>query len=181
MNTTQNEQQDIIIQNNVPCPKKSPWSIEVSYLTMLTFPLIIALAFYIFLQTSMIKLAIWSAGLFILAVPLRYLICTRCPYYGQNCSLPIGKIFPYLFKNKEGKPMLPLGLWMDGIMFFFLFIFPIKDAWEVGGILLVFIWGYTNLTFVILLTRLGCTACPFTFCPFNNAAKTFWGMFDRIF
>ena len=79
-------QEECVVQDGVRCPSRAPWAPRVSTLTSLTFIPILLLAFYVLTQASVFKLFIWLLLFAIFAYPLRYLICARCPYYGQSCS-----------------------------------------------------------------------------------------------
>lgn len=109
---TERNPDDFLIQDGCRAPSKAPWSPWVSRTTTLAFVIMFALGVYILVQGSVITLAVWLGLVFLFAVPARYLLCARCPYYGQHCSTGFGKFAPFLFKKQEGKSLVP-GLWMD--------------------------------------------------------------------
>jgi hypothetical protein len=166
------------IQNGVSCPKKSPWPSWVGKVTGIPFFLIAVFASYVLYQTNVIVLAVWIVAFVIFLIPLRYLVCARCIYYGQDCSTTMGKTVPLLFKKQEGKSIL-LGLWLDIAFFAFLFLLPIPGVFCFGGWLLFALWCGTFFLAFIVITRLGCSYCPFTFCPIGKAGKSFWGLFGK--
>ncbi|UCD85271.1 MAG: hypothetical protein JSU92_03510, partial [Deltaproteobacteria bacterium] len=157
-------------QDGVSCPRKSPWPKKVSMFSLLPLIPIIALAVFVLAQTNTIRLIIWLSALGIFAVPLRYLVCARCPYYGQYCSTLMGKTVPLMFKKQEGKSMKP-GLWIDMAFFVFLFFFPVPDLWRFGGIVLVIVWFGLLSLFFIVMSLFVCSFCPLTFCPANRGGK----------
>jgi len=167
------ESRDCVIQDGVECPKHSPWGRYTGILTGIPMTLIAVLAVYILGKTSFMALAVWLVLLFIFAVPLRYLICARCPYYGQPCSTMMGVLVPRIFKKQEGKSMVP-GLWLDVVFFLLLFFIPLPYAWRGFGWPGALIWVNAILFGFLLHTRFGCARCPFTFCPFNKTARIFW-------
>lgn len=165
---------DHVLQDGVACPKRAPWDPRVSKLSGLPFIPMIALACYILASTSIAALAVWLILLAVFFVPLRYLVCARCPYYGQDCSTSMGKSVPKMFKKQEGKSM-KLGLWLDVVMLILLFGIPMPLAWQLGGGWLTAAWLAVCFLVFAVLTRLACTACPFTFCPIGKAGRAFWG------
>ena len=101
-----------IYQDGIECPSSPPWPSWVSRISGLPFILILGLASYFLYQSNTITLLVWLAGFFVFVVPLRYLICARCPYYGKDCSSSFGRLVPLMFKKQDGKSMR-LGLWLD--------------------------------------------------------------------
>ncbi|MDY6856034.1 MAG: hypothetical protein SWO11_15265 [Thermodesulfobacteriota bacterium] len=164
---------DSIIQDGIACPRKPPWDPKVSKITALPFLLIVVLAIHVLFQAGIIKLIIWLLALAIFAYPLRYLICARCPYYGTDCSSIMGRLVPKLFKKQEGKSMV-IGLWLDIVFFIFLFAYPLPYIWRIEGLLFIVVWCIAFFLAFIVLTRLACSICPFTFCPIGKAGRAFW-------
>jgi len=170
--------QDTIMQDGIPCPRKPPWDPKVSKITGLPFLLILILGIYILSQAGILKLIIWLLAFAFFAYPLRYLVCARCPYYGMDCSSGFGKWVPKIFKKQEGKLML-LGLWLDVLFFAFLFTYPLIHIWKIKAFLFIILWCCAFFLAFIVLTRLACSVCPFTFCPIGKGGRAFWGLFDR--
>ncbi len=81
---------DHVVQDGVVCPKKAPWDPRVNKLAGLPFIPMVVLACYILASSSLVVLAIWLILLVVFFYPLRYLVCARCPYYGQDCSSSLG-------------------------------------------------------------------------------------------
>ncbi len=172
-NRTDAVEKDFTVQDGVRCPSRAPWSPRVSTLTSLTFIPIILLAFYILAQASVFKLFIWLLLFAIFAYPLRYLICARCPYYGQSCSTLYGRTVPRMFKKQEGKSMV-LGLWLDVVFFLVLFLTPLPEVWRVGGFPMLLLWVGAFALMFGTVSRIACTVCPLTFCPIGRAARAVW-------
>lgn len=166
--------EETIIQDGVPCPRTTPWTPRSGRLTRLLFIPIIVLPIYILAQTSILKLFIWLLLLGIFAYPLRYLVCARCPYYGQICCTDFGRIVTRMFRKQEGRSMR-LGLWLDVVFFAALCLVPLPEVYEWGGILMIFVWLAVFFGVFAGLTRLACSVCPFTFCPIGKAGRTLWG------
>jgi hypothetical protein len=145
----------------------------VSKITSLLFIPMIVLAVYVLAHASITRLAVWLVIFGLFAYPLRYLVCARCPYYGQPCSTNLGRIVPHLFKKQEGKSM-KAGLWLDVVCFAVLLLFPLPDVWKMGGIGLTLLWFGSFFLMAAVLTRLACSVCPFTFCPIGQAGKALW-------
>ena len=171
------EDPDTIMQDGVACPLKPPWEKKVSKITGLPFMLILILGMYILFQAGVLKLIIWLAAYGIFTYPLRYLICARCPYYGMDCSSGFGKLVPKMFNKQEGKSM-KLGLWIDILFFVFLFAYPLPSIWRIKGFLFLIAWAITFFLAFIVMTRLACCVCPFTFCPIGKGGRAFWRMFN---
>jgi len=150
----------------------------VSTITGIPFIPIAAMALFVLAQTSAVKLILWVALLVIFAYPLRYLVCARCPYYGQKCSSGFGTTVPRMFRKQEGRSMIP-GLWLDVVMFALLLLVPLPDMWRTGGPLLTLAWLAAFFLFFAVLTRAACSVCPFTFCPIGRGGKAFWGLTRR--
>jgi len=168
---------DTIMQDEIACPRKPPWDPKVSKITGIPFVLILILGIYILFQAGILKLIIWLLAYGIFAYPLRYLICARCPYYGMDCSSGFGKLVPKMFKKQEGQSMI-LGLWLDILFFVVLFAYPLVYIWKIKGFPFIIVWcGAFFLAFVVL-TRLACSVCPFTFCPIGKGGRAFWGLFS---
>lgn len=164
-----------IMQDGVVCPRKPPWDSRVSRITGLPFMVILVLGIYILVvQAGFIKLVIWLLAYAIFSYPLRYLVCARCPYYGMDCSSSYGKLVTKMFKKQEGKSML-LGLWLDVMFFAFLFIFPLI---YIKSLVFIIVWCVLFLLAFVVLTRLACAVCPFTFCPIGKGGRAFWGLFN---
>ena len=166
-------QRDSVIQDRVSCPREAPWAPRVSKVTSLLFIPIIALAIYVLAQTSLLKLALWLLIFVLFAYPLRYLVCARCPYYGQTCSTNLGRMVPLLFKKQEGKSM-KFGLWLDVVCITVLLLIPLPDVWRTGGILMLLLWCGVFFLMAAVLTRLACSVCPLTFCPIGQAGRAIW-------
>lgn len=169
---------DCVTGDGIICPKQSPWPKWVRWVTTLPILPMTALGIYILARTDTVKLIIWLTVLAVFAVPLRYLVCARCPYYGQPCSTTMGKIVPLLFNKQDGKPM-KFGLWLDVISFTLLFLLPIPEAYELGGMILAVVWAGVLLLFFLLLSHFACTVCPLTFCPIGKCGKAFWRMLGK--
>ena len=167
-------QDEFVVQDGVQCPRRAPWARTVSVLTSLTFIPIILLAFNTLVQTSLFKLLVWLVVLAVFAYPLRYLVCARCPYYGQRCSTMLGLTVPRMFEKQEGKSML-LGLWLDVVFFIALFLIPLPDVWRLGGFLLLLLWVGAFALMIGTVTRKACSVCPLTFCPIGRAGQALWG------
>ena len=166
-------QEEFVVQDGVRCPSHAPWATRVSTLTSLTFIPIILLALYILAQANVFKLLVWLLLLAIFAYPLRYLVCARCPYYGQRCSTMLGLTVPRMFRKQEGRSML-LGLWLDVAFFLALFLVPLPEVWRVGGFLLLLLWVGAFVLMIATVTRLACSVCPLTFCPIGRAGRALW-------
>ena len=169
-------QDEFVVQDGVRCPSRAPWAPRVSTLTSLTFIPIILLAFYTLAQTSVLKLLLWLLLFGIFAYPLRYLVCARCPYYGQRCSTMLGLTVPRMFRKQEGRSML-LGLWLDVAFFLALFLVPLPEVWRFGGFLLLLLWVGAFVLMIATVTHLACSVCPLTFCPIGRAGRAVWGRF----
>ena len=78
-----------------------------------------------------------------------------------------------MFKKQEGKSML-LGLWLDVVFFFVLFLFPLSDVWRLGGFLFLLLWAGAFALMIGTVTRIACTVCPLTFCPIGRAGRALW-------
>ncbi|MDD5225463.1 MAG: hypothetical protein PHE84_15885 [bacterium] len=169
-----------VIQDGVKCPRVSPWPPSGrNNLIMAVFLIpILGTAVYVLAKTSPLMLAVWLLALLLFAWPLRYLICARCPYYGQHCSTNMGKIVPLMFKKQEGKSM-KLGLWLDVVSFFFLFLLPAPAAYRVGGMTLALVWAGAFLLLFILISTLACAYCPLTFCPIGRGGRVFRKIFKK--
>jgi len=160
-------------QDGVPCPTQAPWRPRVSAVTGLPFVPIAALALFVLAHTSIPKLLLWAALLAVFAYPLRYLVCARCPYYGQRCSSTFGVAVTRMFKKQEGKSMRA-GLWLDVVMFALLLLIPLPDMWRWGGALLTLAWLAAFFLFFTVLTRMACSVCPLAFCPIGRGGRAFW-------
>jgi hypothetical protein len=163
----------IIIQDGVFCPAKSPWDPKVSQRTGLPLLPVLGLAFYILVVHNLYLLAVWFGLMVVFAWPLRYLICARCPYYGQPCSTNMGLLVARMFPRQEGKSMKP-GLWLDLGFLILLFALPLYPAWAEGGPWLTAAWVAAYAVWMGLLARLGCRTCPFTFCPVGRVNRRIW-------
>ena len=166
-------QDDCITQDGCRGPRKAPWPSSISIVTTLPFLVVFGLGFYILMNSSMLKLAVWLAVVVFSIVPGRYFLCARCPYYGQDCSTKFGRLVPYLFRKQEEKSMRP-GLWLDLTEMIVLFLIPLPDAWRTGGLILLLLWIGANLLSFGTLTRIACPACSFTFCPIGKAGRAIW-------
>ncbi len=167
------ETERLVNQDGVTCSGISPWHPRVSMITGLPVIPIVVLALYVLAHTSIPRLLLWAGLLVIFAYPLRYLVCARCPYYGQKCSSSFGTTVPRMFKKQEGKSMIT-GLWLDVVMFVLLLLIPLPDMWRWGGPLLALAWLAAFFLFFTVLTRTACSVCPFTFCPIGRGGKAFW-------
>ena len=129
------ENENYIEQDGCSVPAKPPWHPVVSRISTIPFAVQFALAVYILYRGNIPLLAVWIAVFFVLLIPLRYLVCARCPYYGQYCSTTFGKMTPFFFKKQEGGSMAP-GLYLDVVLMTALFVIPILPAWRTGGLIL---------------------------------------------
>jgi len=142
----------------------------ISRLTTIPFAIMFMLGVYILAGGSSLRLIIWFGVVVFSIVPGRYLLCARCPYYGQHCSTGFGRLVPYLFKKVEGKSMKP-GLWLDLTEMILLFVIPLPDAWQKGGAAMLGLWIGVNLLSFGALTLLACPSCSFVFCPIGKVGR----------
>ncbi len=170
-------QEECVIQDGVSCPKKSPFPARVAMITGIPILLIMAMAVVVLAATDVWRLVIWLAVALAFLIPLRALICARCPYYGQTCSTGFGKLVPLMFKKQEGKSMV-LGLWLDVVAMTFLFIYPLSDMWAYSGWTALGLWCLLYLGMVLALTKIACSLCPFTFCPIGKMGRAIWGFLE---
>ena len=167
-----NAPDDCVMQDGAACPRESPWT-RPSKIEILTWLVVVGLGIYILGKTSFHALAAWLLMIFTFVVPLRYLICARCPYYGQECHNGLAKFVTYLFKKQEGKSMV-LGLWLDIILGAPIAVIPLYYAWTGWGWIMVLAWVTAVVASLIAMTRFGCLKCPFTFCPIGKAGRALW-------
>ncbi|ABW67116.1 hypothetical protein [Desulfosudis oleivorans] len=157
------------------CPPDPPWPKYVAFITFLPWPVIVGMALYILWHTSRVMLDVWLTAFFLFFVPLRYLICAPCPYYGKNCSTIMGRLVPLMFAQRPGTP-LAIGLWLDIVSFAVLSIIPLPYAWRLGGAPLTGLWLAVFATALVSLGALGCRYCPFTYCPIGRASRGLAGL-----
>lgn len=170
---------DFIVQDGCRAPAKAPWRPRISRLTSIPYAIMFLTGVYILAGSNNLLFIIWLAIVVFSIVPGRYLLCARCPYYGQHCSTGFGRLVPYLFKKVEGKSMKP-GLWLDLTEMILLFVIPMPDAWRKGGAALLGLWIGVNLLSFGALTLLACPSCSFVFCPIGKVGRTIWKKFgDR--
>lgn len=167
--------EETVLQDGVVCSCESPWPGWVSWLTSITMLPVALCGAYILAATSPWKLAVWLGLFALFAVPLRYLVCARCPYYGKTCSTFMGRAVPLLFKKQEGQSM-KLGLWLDVVFMTLLFALPLTEAWRHGGLLLLLLWVSVFGSMFAVLSRVACSVCPFSFCPIGRAGRALWRM-----
>ncbi len=160
-------------QDGGESPPRPPGPRHTGILTGIPLVLMSLVAIYILAPASLVALIIWLGLLFVLAFPLRYLVCARCPYYGQSCSTVMGRLVPYMFKKQSGS--MKAGLWGDVIIGPALFLIPLPFAAGSSGWVMVIIWLFVVALVVGTLTRFGCTRCPLTFCPIGKAGRRIWG------
>ena len=166
-----------VFQDGVSCPKLSPWPLRSALISGVMLLAVFGVGAYVLYQVSLLRLLIWLLAAGIFALPLRYLVCARCPYYGQSCSTVAGKIVPLIFAKQEFRSM-KLGLWMDVVMGLFLFAFPFADMWAYGGWMGVSLWIVLVILVFLILSRVGCNRCPFTFCPIGKLGGFVWNFLD---
>jgi hypothetical protein len=157
------------------CRPKSPWPKYVAVITFIPWPFVVVMAVYILFNTSLVMLAVWLTAFLLFFIPLRYLICAPCPYYGQNCSTIMGRLVPFMFKQRPGKP-LAIGLWLDIVSFAVLSMIPVPYAWQLGGLGLTALWLAVFSLCLVSLGGLGCRYCPFTYCPIGKASRKVAGL-----
>lgn len=174
-----NKSGNIIIQDGVECPVVPPWSKHSSKFTGIPLLLMTVTGIVILFLTSKTALILWLFAFFLFAYPLRYLVCARCPYYSKKCYNPMAKVIPLLFKKQEGKSMV-LGLWLDVVFAVILFALPLPFAYQLCGWPLVVIWSLLFFLIFCILTKVGCSVCPFSFCPIGKAGRAFWNFFKFI-
>ena len=164
-----------LVQDGVPCPRTPPWTARSSRLTRLLFIPMIVLPIVILVQTSIPKLLLWLLLLGIFVYPLRYLVCARCPYYGETCCTDFGRLAAKMFRKQEGRSMR-LGLWLDVVFFALLCLVPLPEVYAYGGVLMLLVWFAVFFAVFAGLTRLACSVCPFSFCPIGKAGRALWGV-----
>jgi hypothetical protein len=162
-----------VLQDGVECPRQAPWKKTYSAAGIPGL-ILIALGVYILAKTSIAWLMIWGLIVFLFAYPLRYLICARCPYYGQQCWSGLGVAVTFMFKKQEGKSMM-LGLWLDVVLGLIIFAIPLVLAVRYLAPAMTMVWCGAFLLMVGVMTRAGCASCPFTFCPIGKLGKRLWG------
>ncbi len=63
------------------------------------------------------------------------------------------------------------GLWLDVLAFAYLFLLPLPGTLRTGGAGGLFLWLCAWALIFVLLTGLGCSRCPFVFCPIGRAGR----------
>ncbi len=99
-------------------------------------------------------------------VSCRYLVCTRCYYYGKKCYMLGGTCASYLFKERQHGPRMPddaiVGAWWAVVT---LFPIPFFVAWGTWGFLLIY--GIVALVWHALHYVLACRRCKNVTCLLN--------------
>ncbi len=159
------------------CPKNSPWD-KTSRFVGIPGLVLVVLGAYILLKSSFPAFFVWLAAIIIFAYPLRFLVCARCPYYGQDCFTGMGKLVTLMFKRQEGRSMRP-GLWLDVVFISIIFIIPLPFSYRNFGLIMTIVWIALFLAMFATTTRIGCSVCPFTFCPIGKTGRAFWKLLGR--
>lgn len=168
----------IFIQDGYPYPEKPPWDPGVTRITSSLVFIFFWAGLYGTFKVGFLTGIIWILAFCFKLFAVRYMVCARCPYYGCHCSCFYGKLAAFCFDKQENKSM-ELGLWIDLLVWSFIFMFPLYH-YIMGGML--FYAGIWCLLFLVMfgsLSILACSICPFEFCPQGLAGR--WvGRFLKI-
>jgi hypothetical protein len=165
-------------QDGVCCPKEPPWPAWVAYASTFLFLPVVVMALVVLAQTSVWKLLGWLLILWAFLVPLRLLVCARCPYYGQSCPTLFGKLTARIFPKKQGS--MVLGLWLDVAAILALFALPLPDMLRYGGVGALFLWILLFTGAFLAIAKTACARCPLTFCPIGKAGGLAWKLIDTL-
>ncbi|MBU0991583.1 MAG: hypothetical protein KJ737_03725 [Proteobacteria bacterium] len=160
-----NEQEELVcIQDGCKYPKNPPWSPVVTKLTSLWILIFFLAGVYGTLKVGFSVFFIWTLIFCIKLYVIRYIVCARCPYYGENCSCFYGKLAARLFEKQENKSM-KMGLWIDCFVWYFIFLYPLYYYLKLDMDVYAMFWVFLFFAMSGTLSVLACSTCPFEFCP----------------
>lgn len=136
---------------------------------LLSFGWLIA---WIVLGTVLLSVLSWITGAIYLGlfvtqyVTCRYLVCTRCHYYGRKCYMLGGDCAKVLFNKREPGPRMPddalVGVWWAIITLFPIPFLILSNAW-----MFLITYLFISLGWHTMHHFIGCRRCKNTWCPLN--------------
>lgn len=90
-------------------------------------------------------------------IAIRYLVCTRCIYYGKPCILFGGTVAKILFKKREGR-WYQWELRMVMLLWVILYVVPAIGLWIIDR-LFFFLFIFSIILFNLCRIELGCRKC----------------------
>jgi hypothetical protein len=154
----------IHIQDGCRYPEKTPWSPMVTRITSSMVLIFFLAGVYGTFKAGFFVFLVWVAAFAFKLWGVRYIVCARCPYYGEDCSCFYGRFTAHFYKKQENKSM-KMGLWIDLFVWAFIFLFPLYHYLDAGMDLFALFWCSIFAFMFGSLSVFACSTCPFEFCP----------------
>ena len=148
------------------CKPANPWPKSQSFITMGTATAAWLLGLYAIAREKPKKLPAYLAASIVIMTISRKALCARCPFYGKNCSMLIGKWAPLLYERSD-KPLTRWSFIQDGLVGNFLFTYPLPELWKRSPRLFL-AYQVALQSFLGIAVFRGCTRCPLEVCPVNR-------------
>ena len=148
---------------------ENPWPIWLSFTTMGIAVIVWAIGLSSLARENPKKLPGLLGLLAVGATVARKELCARCPYYGEYCTMLIGKWTALLYERSDK----PLNTWvylLDGAVGGLSFLYPLREVKEhsLSGLLLYLLLG---MLFLAVGVTQSCSRCPSEVCPASRTLK----------
>ena len=129
----------------------------------------IAVAFYFLISAlwlALIYLSLWI----VFYAAIRWIVCTKCQYYGKRCILEGGRCATLLFKKREGV-WTNLELNLVEVFWVIITLLPILGLYSLAKFYILALFLGTTLAFHFTRMKIGCLKCKMRdACPNGRAA-----------
>ena len=148
------------------CKPVNPWPKSQSFITMGAASLAWLIGLYAVARERPRKLPVFLAASTVLMTLSRKARCARCPYYGEYCTMLIGKWTAVLFERSD-KPLTTWSFLQEGLVGGVIFLYPLPELMKRGP--RVFLPYQAALLFFLVISIFrSCAPCPLDICPVNR-------------
>lgn len=144
----------------------NPWPKWLSFVTMGLALKIWAIGLYALIRENPRRLPAYVGFLVAGATVARRELCARCPYYGEYCTMLIGKWTAVLYEPRDEAPTT-ISYLLDGFIGGSTFLYPLPEVSRRSWKLLAFYLAIAA-AFAVVSLSFSCRRCPMEGCPLNR-------------
>ena len=148
---------------------ENPWPIWLSFTTMGIAVIVWAIGLSSLARENPKRLPGLLGILIAGATIARKELCARCPYYGEYCTMLIGKWTALLYERSD-KPLNMRVFFLDGALGGLSFLYPLREVKE-RSLSLLLLYFLLGVLFLALGVTKSCSRCPSEVCPASRALK----------
>lgn len=156
---------------HAPERPENPWPKWLSFVTMGLAVLLWIAGLYAIMRENPRRIPAFLGMLVAELTVARRELCARCPYYGEYCTMLIGKWTSLVYERREGPPPTFAYL-LDGFLGGALFLAPLPSV-TLRSRRLLALYLAAGVAFMCVSMKFSCGRCRMDSCPANRVLRTF--------